>query len=92
MSPRGRPGDPGWKPSDEDILAAQAPRPQFALRLFSVLPFILFGAFSVIAFVAWIAVVVFGAGTDRGAVWQWAAGRGVGEVTAAPPGTIVLEG
>ncbi|MCX6372438.1 MAG: hypothetical protein NTX16_05030 [Actinobacteria bacterium] len=80
MSPRGRPGDPGWKPSDQDILAAQAPRPQFALRLFSVLPFILFGAFSVIALVAWIAVVVFGAGTSRGAVWQWAAGRSVGEV------------
>jgi hypothetical protein len=82
MSPRSRPGDPGWKPSAEDVLASQAPRPQFALRLLSVLPFVLFGAFSVIAFVAWIAVVVFGAGTDRGSVWQWAAGRGVGEVVS----------
>ena len=80
VSPERKPGDPGWKPSEEDILAAQAPRPQFALRVLSVLPFILFGAFSVIAFVAWIAVVVFGAGTDRGTVWQWAAGRSAGEV------------
>ena len=40
---------PERKPGDEDILAAQAPRPQFALRVLSVLPFILFGAFSVIA-------------------------------------------
>jgi hypothetical protein len=77
-----RPGDPGWKPSEEDILAAQAPRPHFALRVLSVLPFILFGAFSVIAFVSWIAVVIFGAGTDRGAVWQWAAGRSVWEVVS----------
>jgi hypothetical protein len=82
VSPERKPGDPGWKPSDEDILAAQAPRPQFALRVLSVLPFILFGAFSVIAFVSWIAVVIFGAGTDRGAVWQWAAGRSAGEVVS----------
>jgi hypothetical protein len=82
VSPERKPGDPGWRPSDEDILAAQAPRPQFALRVFSVLPFILFGAFSVIAFVSWIAVVVFGAGTDRGTVWQWAAGRSAGEVVS----------
>jgi hypothetical protein len=80
VNPERKPGDLGWKPSDEDILAAQAPRPQFALRVLSVLPFILFGAFSVIAFVSWIAVVIFGAGTDRGAVWEWAAGRSVGEV------------
>jgi hypothetical protein len=57
VSPERKPGDPGWKPSDEDIRAAQAPRPRFALRVFSVLPFILFGAFSVIAFVSRIAVV-----------------------------------
>jgi hypothetical protein len=82
VSPERKPGDPGWKPSDEDILAAQAPRPQFALRVFSVLPFILFGAFSVIAFVSWIAVAVLGVGTDRGAVWQWAAGRSAGEVVS----------
>ena len=90
MSPERKPGDPGWKPSDEDILAAQAPRPQFALRVFSVLPFILFGAFSVIAFVSWIAVVIFGAGTDRGAVWQWAAGRSAGEVVSQVALAIVI--
>jgi hypothetical protein len=82
VSPERKPGDPGWKPSDEAIRAAQVPRPQFALRLFSVLPFILFGAFSVIAFVAWIAVVMLGAGTDRGTLWQWAAGRSAGEVVS----------
>ena len=82
MSPEHKPGDPGWKPSDEDILAAQTPRPQFALRVFSVLPFILFGAFSVIAFVAWIAVIVLGLGTDNGTIWQWAAGRSAGEVAS----------
>jgi len=90
MSPERKPGDPGWKPSEEDILAAQVPRPQFALRVFSVLPFILFGAFSVIAFVAWIAVVIFGSGTDRGAVWQWAAGRGVGEIVSQLALAIVI--
>jgi len=82
VSPERKPGDPGWKPSEDDIRAAQAPRPQFALRVLSVLPFILFGAFSVIAFVSWIAVVIFGVGTDRGAVWQWAAGRSAGEVVS----------
>jgi len=80
VSPERKPGDPGWKPSDEDVLAAQVARPQFALRVLSVLPFILFGAFSVIAFVSWIAVVIFGAGTDRGAIWQWAAGGSAGKV------------
>ena len=80
MSPERKPGDPGWKPSEEDIRAAEAPRPQFALRVLSILPFILFGAFSVIAFVSWVAVVIFGAGTDRGTVWQWAAGRSAWEV------------
>jgi len=90
VSPERKPGDPGWKPSDEDILAAQAPHPQFALRVLSVLPFILFGAFSVIAFVSWIAVVIFGVGTDRGAVWQWAAGRSAGEVVSQLALAIVI--
>ena len=82
MSPERKPGDPGWKPSDEDILAAQVPHPQVALRVLSVLPFILFGALSVIAFVSWIAVVVFGVGTDRGTVWQWASRFSLGEVVS----------
>lgn len=90
MSPERKPGDPGWKPSDADILAAQTPRPHFALRVFSVLPFILFGAFSVIAFVAWIAVVVLGLGTDRGTLWHWAAGRGAGEVVSQVALAIVI--
>jgi len=90
VSPERKPGDPGWKPSEEDILAAQSPRPQFALRVLSVLPFILFGAFSVIALVSWIAVVIFGVGTDRGALWQWAAGRGVWEVVSQLALAIVI--
>jgi len=90
VSPERKPGDPGWKPSEEDILAAQEPRPQFALRVLSVLPFILFGAFSVIAFVAWLAVVIFGVGTDRGAVWQWAAGRSAWEVVTQLALAIVI--
>jgi hypothetical protein len=100
LSPERKPGDPGWKPSDEDIRAAEVPRPQLALRVLSVLPFILFGAFSVIAVVAWIAVVILGAGTDRGTLWQWAAGRSAGEVVSqlalalviglVPVGVVVL--
>lgn len=35
----------------------QAPRPQLAFRVLSVLPFILFGPFSVIAFPSWVGVV-----------------------------------
>jgi hypothetical protein len=45
-----------------------------------VLPFILAGAFGVIAFVAWVVVLVLGVGTDRGAVWTWARGKPAGEV------------
>jgi hypothetical protein len=83
MSPERRPGDPGWKPSSEDIRAAQEPDPGLVLRLASVLPFVLIGAFGVIAFVAWIVVFVFGVGLpgQQGQpVWKWAAGKPAGEV------------
>lgn len=55
-------------------------RPHFALRVLSVLPFIIFGAVAVIAFVAWVALVIFGLGPDQETIWRWASGRGVGEV------------
>jgi hypothetical protein len=80
VSPERKPGDPGWKPSEEDVLAAQQPEPGLALRVVSVIPFILAGAFGVIAFVAWLAVLVLGAGTDRGPAWSWAKGKPAGEV------------
>ncbi|MFA4966344.1 MAG: hypothetical protein WC709_12040 [Thermoleophilia bacterium] len=57
-------------------------RPHFALRVLSVLPFILFGAIAVIAFVAWIGLVVFGLGADQEAIWRWASGRSSAEVLA----------
>ena len=80
MSPERKPGDPGWKPSDEDVAAALSPEPGLALRVISVIPFILAGAFGVIAFVAWIVVLVLGVGSDRGAAWTWAQGKPAGEV------------
>ena len=80
MSPERKPGDPGWTPSEEDVLAAQRPEPGLALRVVSVIPFILGGAFGVIAFVAWLAVLVLGAGTERGAAWSWAKGKPAAEV------------
>jgi hypothetical protein len=91
VSPERRPGDPGWKPSEEDVLAAQGPEPGLILRVVSVIPFILAGAFAVIAFVAWFIVLVLGVGTDRGAVWTWAKGKPAGEVLAQV-GLLVLIG
>jgi len=80
VSPERKPGDPGWKPSEEDVLAAQRPEPGLILRVISVISFILAGAFGVIAFVAWIIVLVLGVGTNRGAVWMWAVGKPTREV------------
>lgn len=77
-----RPGGRRWKPSEEEIRASQEAAPGLGLRLVSIIPFGLIGAFSVIAIVAWFAVIVFGAGTDRGALWTWASGRPAGEVIA----------
>jgi hypothetical protein len=74
------PGSHGWKPSEADVEAAGRPNPGLTLRVLSVLPFILLGAFSVIATVAWVMVAIFGAGTGRGPVWVWAAGHSTGEV------------
>ena len=91
MSPDRKPGDAGWKPSEEDVLAAQGPEPGLVLRVVSVLPFVLGGAFGVIAFVAWIVMLVLGVGTDRGAVWTWAEGRPAGEVVVQV-GLLILIG
>lgn len=60
--------------------APPAPEPHLVLRVVSVIPFMLIGAFGVIATVAWVAVLVLGAGTDRGTVVAWARGKPVGEV------------
>lgn len=46
-----------------------------ALRLLSVVPFVLLGALGVIATVSWFVVLVLGVGLDRGPVWSWAEGR-----------------
>jgi len=55
-----------------------------ALRLLSVVPFVLLGALGVIATVSWFVVLVLGVGLDRGSVWSWAEGRpfldGAGQV------------
>ncbi len=75
-----RPGGPRWKPSEEEVRAAEEAHPGFGLRLVSIIPFGLIGAFSVIAVVAWFAVVILGQGTDRGTLWAWASGRPAGEV------------
>lgn len=80
MGEADRPGGRNWKPSEEEVRASQEAQPGLALRLVSIIPFGLIGAFSVIAIVAWFAVIVFGVGTGRGALWTWAAGRPVGEV------------
>ena len=83
MSPERRPGDPGWKPSDEDIRGAEEHDPGLVLRIASVLPFVLIGAFGVIAFVAWLVVFVFGVrppGQEGQPVWEWAAGKPAGQV------------
>lgn len=75
-----RPGGSRWKPSEEEIRNAEETHGGFVLRFVSIIPFGLMGAFCVIAIVAWFAVIVFGWGTDRGALWAWAAGRPAGEV------------
>jgi len=91
VSPERKPGDPGWKPSDEDVLAAQRPEPGLALRVIPVIPFILAGAFGVIALVAWIVVLVLGVGTDRGAAWSWAKAKPAADVVTQV-GLLVLIG
>lgn len=82
MSPERKPGDPGWKPSEEDVRAAQQPQGGLLLRVVSVVPFIGLGALGVLALVSWVAVMVLGVGTGRGAVWTWARGRSAGDVLA----------
>src|SRR5665647_1410848 len=69
--------------------APPAPEPRLVLRVVSVIPFMLIGAFGVIATVAWVAVLVLGAGTDRGTVVAWARGKPVGEVV---PQVLLLVG
>lgn len=80
MSPERKPGDTGWKPSADDIAAAQRAEPGLVLRALSVIPFVALGVLGVLAFVSWIAVLVLGVGTARGAVWTWARGRSAGEI------------
>ena len=72
MSPERRPGDAGWKPSDDDVRAAERHEPGLALRMVSVIPFMMIGALGAIAFLTWLAVIVFGLGTGV-TVWHWAA-------------------
>jgi hypothetical protein len=67
-------------PSARDAARPPAPEPHLVLRVVSVIPFILAGAFGVIATVAWVAVLVLGAGTGRGNVLSWARGKPAGEV------------
>ena len=81
MSPERKPGDPGWKPSEEDIQAAQGrPAAGLVLRAVSVVPFIALGVLGVLSLVTWAAVFVFGVGNDNGAVWTWAQGKPAGEI------------
>jgi hypothetical protein len=81
VSPERKPGDPGWKPSDEDVRAAQQrPAAGLVLRVVSVIPFVALGVLGVLSLVSWAAVFVFGVGNDNGAVWTWAQGRPLGEV------------
>lgn len=80
MSSERKPGGLGWKPSSEDVSSAQHPQPGLLLRSLSVIPFVSLGVLGVLAFVSWLAVLVFGVGTSRGAVWTWARGRSAGEV------------
>ena len=81
MSPERKPGDPGWKPSEEEVRAAQSrPAAGLVLRAVSVIPFIALGVLGVLSLVAWAAVFVFGVGNANGAVWTWAQGKPAGEI------------
>jgi hypothetical protein len=80
VSPERKPGEHGWKPSEEDISAAQQPGSGIVLRALSVIPFVALGVLGVLALVAWVAVFVFGVGNINGAVWTWAHGKPAAEV------------
>jgi hypothetical protein len=83
VSPERKPGDPGWKPSEEDIEAAQQrPAAGLVLRAVSVIPFIALGVLGVLSLVAWVAVFIFGVGSSNAAVWTWAQGKPAGEVVS----------
>lgn len=82
MSRSAKPGGLGWRP-DQSLLAESDDTPvSLATRILSVIPFVLLGALGVIATVAWVIVLVFGAGLTRGSVWTWASGRPAGEVVS----------
>lgn len=82
MSPEHKPGDPGWRPSEEEVRAAQQPAAGLVLRIVSVVPFVALGVLGVLALVSWAAVFVFGVGNPNGAVWTWAQGKPAGEVVS----------
>ena len=91
MSHGSKPGDVGWRPDPASQPDAGYSDPNLALRVLSVTPFVLAGAIGVIALVAWLLVLVLGIGIDRGAAWQWAAGRPAGEVIVQV-GLLILVG
>lgn len=82
MSPERKPGDPGWRPSEEEVRAAQQPATGLVLRIVSVVPFVALGVLGLLSLIAWAAVFVFGVGNPNGAVWTWAQGRPAGEVVS----------
>jgi hypothetical protein len=83
VSPERKPGDPGWKPSEEDVRNAEQPGAGLLLRAVSVVPFVAMGVLGVLALVAWAAVFVFGVGNSNGPVWRWAQGK--------PPHVVVTQ-
>lgn len=91
MSDGSKPGDAGWRPDPASQVDAGPSHPGLTLRVLSVVPFVLAGAIGVIALVSWLLVLVLGIGIDRGAVWQWAAGRSAGEVIVQG-GLLILVG
>ncbi len=80
MSPAPRPGDAGWQPEAGLLRQAERGQPGQLVRVLSFIPFVLVGAFSVIAGVSWLLVLVLGIGLERGSVLSWAEGRPASEV------------
>jgi hypothetical protein len=55
--------------------------PGLALRLLSIVPFVVGGVVGVVALLGWALLFVFGAG-DQETLWAWVSGRPTGEVVA----------
>lgn len=78
----GSSGTFGTAGPEPDPHGPQATPPHLVLRVASVLPFAMTAIIGFIAIIAYIVVVVFGAGPGSQPIWRWAQGKSAGEIVS----------